>query len=65
MSELSWDLGWSNPVDHPPKHQGAGLEGRAYCLYGQRSREIGDDPFVSLFLSLPLILLRQFNRDVV
>lgn len=40
------------------------------CLRGQRSKEVGDGPFVSPSLSLPLffflyILLRQFNKDIV
>lgn len=70
VSELSWDLGWSSTAYHPPKHQlcgvqGLGLRAGPACLYGQRSKEVGDDPFVSLPLSLPLILLRQFNKDIV
>lgn len=50
---------------------GAGFEGRTCALHGQRSHEVGDDLFVSLYLSHHHlfssfnILLRQFNEDIV
>lgn len=50
--------------------RGLGLKAGPAPLHGVRSSEVGDDPFVSLCLSQPLlfclyILLRQFNEDIV
>lgn len=50
--------------------RGLGLKAGPAPLHGVRSSEDGDDPFVSLCLSQPLlfllyVLLRQFNEDIV